>query len=242
MPNIIKNTYGAVIFYDENSISWRDILSKASQMNICLDRADLSEINISNFEFANMSLIGAQFNSAIIKCCKFTNCNLSKALFLETEASMCEFYSCNITDADFFKANLSASIFSHITFGNANFSSALLAGTKLSFANLADVNLFDAEITGADFSFAKTFNMGLILAGHDSRGHLFYAQQNPMSEKWEIVADCHKFSIEEAVAYWSDNHKDNPVIRTECLLKVQYLQDMIAAYEQFNNPKMKGDL
>jgi hypothetical protein len=79
----------------------------------------------------------------------------------------------------------------------ADLSGANLSGADLRWAHLNGANLRVANLSGADLGGA----VGVIDAGHDSRGYRFVAVQQE-DVPYRILAGCRWFTLAEAWEHW----------------------------------------
>ena len=132
---------------------------------------NFSRQTLTNYDFSNEDLTGANFYRTVLQNCNFSGANLSNTKFKKTLMFNCNFTNANFTNAIFFQCQTSMVNFTRANLTNANLDNANLNGTNFSEAIFTNTKftsktiMTHTEITnaimenmilgGADFSNAK---------------------------------------------------------------------------------------
>jgi uncharacterized protein YjbI with pentapeptide repeats len=157
-----------------------------------LEKADLSELNLSWVDLKNAYLIdanlsGANLNGADLRQANLGGVDLRKANLRGADLADAELGGADISGADLRKANLSCADLNGVDFSEAylrradlrwtDLSGAILRRADLSEANLNGANLRDANLSGADLSGAnlnETVFNGTDISGANLTGSSIY--------------------------------------------------------------------
>lgn len=125
--------------------------TEAQKKNIAvrLNRANLSESNLTGVDLA-----GAILNQA-----NFSNANLTEANLLGTKSRNTNFTNCDLTLVELFLTDL----------GGANLFQANLTRAKLSFANLAEADFTESNLCGTDLRCARIYRTVFCGAKYDDQ-------------------------------------------------------------------------
>jgi uncharacterized protein YjbI with pentapeptide repeats len=157
-----------------------------------LEKADLSELNLSWVDLKNAYLIdanlsGANLNGADLRQANLGGVDLRKANLRGADLADAELGGADISGADLRKANLSCADLNGVDFSEAylrradlrwtDLSGAILRRADLSEANLNGANFRDANLSGADLSGAnlnETVFNGTDISGANLTGSSIY--------------------------------------------------------------------
>ncbi len=134
---------------------------------------------------------------ADLNCADLTGANLSRANLTGANLSRANLSDANLSRANLYCANLYCANLSRANLSDANLNCADLTGANLSDANLNCANLPRANLSRANLSGAA----GVTYLTMTDHGYHVIAQKK---DAWVIYAGCREFSVDEAVAHWSD--------------------------------------
>ena len=138
----------------------------------------------------------------------------------------------NLRDADLQGANLRNADLQNADLRSANLRDADLQGANLRGANLRSAYLRTADLRTANLrsanlrsAYLRTANLqgaiGLVYLTQTDAGYPVLAQQPEPEAPWRIRAGCRDFSIDEAIAHWSDPDYHTPSSGRRCVAAIE---------------------
>jgi uncharacterized protein YjbI with pentapeptide repeats len=121
---------------------------------------NLSEAQLTGFDFSSASLERSRFNKAALQGVNFSNANLASASLINTKLKDVVFTEANLKGVDFSGAEMQSVDLSKLDLSGAKFTNANVA-----HSNLSGANLFEATIKDSNFSHTSlaTADMGKVI-------------------------------------------------------------------------------
>jgi uncharacterized protein YjbI with pentapeptide repeats len=116
-----------------------------------VNRADLSDANLTKADLRNLTLTGANLSGAQLVGAALSNTNLTGANLRGADLTEAHLYKATLTKADLFEADLTKAYFWEADLTEAYLYNATLTEALLGRANLTEADLSDANLTKAGF-------------------------------------------------------------------------------------------
>ena len=129
------------------------MLSKEELINLVLTNVDAFNTEIRNTK-GGIDLSETDFSNIELEGAEFFNVDLTSSSFADSHLTEVKFDACDLTSVDFTRANVV----------ECSFSESVLNGTDFSYAKVDYCNFSDADLAGAIFQGADLTNSDLSMA------------------------------------------------------------------------------
>ncbi len=124
---------------------------------------NLSNANLKDAYFVDVSLAGAQLNNANLAGAVLTGANLTSATLSNSNLNDANFENANLTKANLTLVNLNGANLTLVDLNGANLTGAILTDADLTSATLEGANLTLVNLSGANLSSANLSDASLAL-------------------------------------------------------------------------------
>lgn len=155
------------------SLKYLSMLNTATTCMIALNRANLREVDLSDFNLSrslmhDAVLRGSLLEKTLLESADFTNARLEGAQFISARAANADFVSARISDVSFYDSDLRKAKglqnrdLTTVLFQNAQLSEVDFRGSKFGAATLKDAVIDGANFSGADLSRDRSLNCAML--------------------------------------------------------------------------------
>ncbi|HEY9621677.1 MAG TPA: pentapeptide repeat-containing protein [Crinalium sp.] len=159
---------------------WNRWRNHNPEIQIDLNRADLSEIHLNGANFNQATLCEVNLSRAHLYKVVLDHADLSYATINDAHLGRASLVKVNLSHANLTRANLNKAELTGSTLQHAQLIAADLSGAELSGANLSGANLIEADLSGTNLQWANLSGANLIgadLSGANLNGaNLSYTQ------------------------------------------------------------------
>lgn len=127
--------------------------------NTDLNSADFRGTDLSSTDFRGATLFSSDFRNADLSNTDFSNTDLMDAIFIDTTIIQAIFTDANLNGANFHNTNLIG-----VDFRNSNLSSTKFTNAYVSSGTLGDNDFIDTNLSGADLTYANFSGADLTFA------------------------------------------------------------------------------
>ena len=129
------------------------ILQNSAFLNFgsCIDGIIFCEADLTNVDFGECNIAGADFSKAIMRNTKFWQTEADSAIFREADLTGSSFSETSLFCSDMTEANLSNTIIKETTFCAAILTDAIFSGAKLKSVDFEEAILIRANFRNASF-------------------------------------------------------------------------------------------
>ena len=149
-----------------------------------LSNANLSGVNLMNYNLRFADLSGANLSDANLECINLNHADLSDAILTNVNLELSDLVYADLSGADLTGANLTKANLTKANLFNANLNYAKLYRAILRYADLTRANLIEADLYHAnnDIDAAKLNEVGnVVIAGHNYRNGMFFSNLKKVS-------------------------------------------------------------
>ncbi len=146
----IKDYRDGRVIYSSTESNLSDAAKQAMKRKVDLSFADLSRVNLGEFESVAPVMKDARFQYAKFILSKFPGAKLQGA-----EGSYCYFSGADLTGADFSRSNYHNSSWLYAHFEDAHLQRANFSKSELSYTDFTNADLQNANFTGANLRYCK---------------------------------------------------------------------------------------
>ena len=162
--------------FDQGVTVWNKWRQSNPGVKPVLAGCDLSESDLSGFNFSEVDLSGADLYQSDLSNTNLKLANLRGADLSGSNLKNSDLYKCDFRDAFLTESNFSGAYAGAVDLRGADLRGVIFAGTNLTEANLSNANLMDChrkklKVGCVVYDISKLFSMFRIRFSHDFSSH-----------------------------------------------------------------------